>query len=533
MINKRSNRIRSFAAIALIVISIFLYGNFSFAEDVDDLEENKTFSIKLDKETISKGYTVAAFDDGIKLSLVPGILGSSTDVEVLELHENFEMPWSLQMISEVYQFEFKNKAAYDSDKPFYIQLAYGEQTNCYKKVFFYDKSLGAWRPLPTKDYPQENFVRSLIHLPFARIAVFSYPDQMTVGKASWYSYKKGDFTASPDFPKGSLLRVTNIDNGKFVDVTVNDFGPDRKIHPDRVLDLDKVAFVKLAPASAGTINVSVEPLKIAAETSGQLLGVAESAVDAEPVISAKAAIIYDEENGESLWEKNSKDVLPLASLTKIVALKTFLDTRPTLSDVVAYSVKDEEYNYQYADKLEIARLKVDDGDTLTVEDLLYSALVGSANNAVESLVRASGFSRQDFINKMNETVSEWGAKSTKFFEPTGLDPNNVSSARDYAIIASEALKNPIIAKASTMASYKFTTLNTEIAHTIRNTDQIIKENIYNITGSKTGYLDEAGYCLMTRVEQDGKKLIVVTFGVATRTKSFAETKELIKYGLSL
>ena len=127
-------------------------------------------------------------------------------------------------------------------------------------------------------------------------------------------------------------------------------------------------------------------------------------------------------------------------------MKVFLDTKPSLNNVVTYSVKDEEYNYEYCKKWESARLKVDDGDTLTIEDLIYSSLVGSANNSIETLVRVSGMNRNDFIKKMNETVRLWGANSTSFEEPTGLSPNNVSSASDYAIITKEVFKHPIIQK---------------------------------------------------------------------------------------
>jgi len=133
---------------------------------------------------------------------------------------------------------------------------------------------------------------------------------------------------------------------------------------------------------------------------------------------------------------------------------------------------------------------------------------------------------------MNDNVKKWGAKSTYFIEPTGLAPENVSSAIDYAIISKEVLKNPIIQKASTIKEYIFTTINTKNRHRIKNTNNLIKQNKFNITGSKTGYLDEAGYCLMTQVKKDfNKNLIIVTMGAKTRNISFIETEKLIKFGL--
>ncbi|MFH1522245.1 MAG: RlpA-like double-psi beta-barrel domain-containing protein [Patescibacteria group bacterium] len=517
----------------LLFLLLVLAGNFVFAsEDINKANNpNREYSINLDQETINKGYTVSAFDSALKLSLSPGVLSESTGVEVLEINEEMEMPWQMDKISKVYQFEFKNKIAHDNHKPFYIQFSYNQATNNYKQVYFYDKNYSSWRPLPTKDYNNEKFVRSLIHLPFARIVVLSNPDILTIGKASWYAYKGGNFTASPDFPKESRLRVYNIANNKFVDVEVNDYGPDRKLHPNRAVDLDKAAFIKIASLEAGVADVRIEPLYIAPDNQGRVLGTTEKGATFEPVITSKSAIIMREKDEEIIWEKNATTTLPLASLTKLVAVEVFIDTKPSLDRVIAYSVKDEEYNYQYVNKWESARLNLNDGDTITIEDLIYSSLVGSANNTIETLVRISGLSRDNFIKEMNDTVVSWGAVSTHFIEPTGLAPENVSSPLDYAIITKNVFINPIIQKASTMPEYEFYTINTKIKHKLRNTNRLIKTNNYNIIGSKTGYLDEAGYCLMTRVEANENRLIIITFGSENKEISYMETEDLIKYGL--
>ncbi|MFH1233240.1 MAG: RlpA-like double-psi beta-barrel domain-containing protein [Patescibacteria group bacterium] len=514
-----------------ILTLVIIAGNFVYADDVGQTDYKQFYSINLDKETIANGWTVNAFDGEIKLSLTPNILNESTAIEVAELNENIDLPWQLEKISPIYQFEFKNKLAYDSHKPFYIQLSYNKQSNYYKQIFYYDKNYFAWRPLPTVDSPDKLFVSSLIHLPFARLAVFANPEALVIGQSSWYKNKNGLFAASPDFPKKSRLRVYNTDNNKFVDVVVNDFGPDRKIHSNRVIDLDIVAFKKIAPVGAGVINIRVEPLYIAPENN-KILGIASIGANSQFAISAKSAIVMDEKTGEILWQKNASSSLPLASLTKLIAIKVFLNTRPSMNQVVAYSIKDEEYNYKYASKKEIARLKLNDGDTLTIEDLIYSSLVGSANNTVETLVRISGLSREEFINQMNYMSAGWGAVSTHFVEPTGLSPQNVSSALDYAIMVKEIYVNPIIKKASAIAEYKFKTVNTQKYHRVKNTDKLINTSNLKITGSKTGYLNEALYCLMVRVEKDSLgPLIVVTIGMPSRAQSFEKTEDLAKYVL--
>ncbi len=499
---------------------------------------NEQSSINLDKETIAKGYTVTAFNDLLKLSLVPGILSESTRVDTEIINEDMPIPWNLEKISPIYQFEFRNKTAYDNHKPFYIQFSYDKKSSNYKRVFFYDKNYSTWRELPTRDYPEEKFVRSLIHLPYARIVVLESDEAMTSGRASWYAYKGGNFAASPDFPKGSRLRVYNQANLKYVDVVVNDYGPDRSIFPDRAIDLDKVAFSKIASVGAGVIDVNIEPLYIVPDVSGKVLGVTEKGASELPITKARASLVMNEETGEILFEKNIDKKFPIASLTKLVAMKVFFDQKISLDKEVIYMEQDELYNYEYCESWESAKLRVKQGDIMTVEDLVYSSLIGSANNAVETLVRVSGISRLEFIKKMNDFVKKQGAQNTNFIEPTGLSPNNVSTARDYAIIIKEVFKSPIIEKISITPKYKFYTVNTKEYHKLINTNYFIRSDFFattnnlKITGSKTGYLDEALHCLITRAQGPNKeKVLVVNLGAPDKTTSFEEVKELIKYGI--
>jgi len=525
------NKIQLVFLIAFIsIFSSFWFSTQSKAEANDIVPVNE-LSTNLDQNAITKDNNLSAFDNKIKLSFASNTLEEATDVKINLLDEPIEMPWQLKKLSPIYQFDILNKNSYTKNKPFTIQIFYNEKNNDLKKVYFFDKNLKTWRPLPTKDNPKEKFVQATLNLSYARIAVFSFPRVLTVGKASWYAYKKGLFAASPDFPIGSVLRVYNADNNKFVDVTVNDWGPERLKHPDRVVDLDKVAFAKISSLGAGVINVRVEPLKIATNTDGEELEIGKDGASTKLSINSKAAIAMNEKTGEILWQKNATSSMPLASLTKLIAVKVFLDTKPDLKKKIVYSKKDEEYNYKYCKPWESSKIKLNDGDIVTYENLIYGSLIGSANNTIETIVRASGLKRDAFIKKMNESVTSWGASSTRFIEPSGLSPENVSSASDYAIILKEVMSNPIIQKASTMTRYDFTTINTKKKFYVYNTNKIIGTNNLTFTGSKTGYLDEAGYCLATRVKTDNNNVIVVTLGADTRKNSFAETIDLIKYAI--
>jgi len=527
----------------LLLTSYFFFGLPVLAEggilETATVNNQQVFSLG-DKEN-SVGYTASAFNDAFKVSLPPNSLATSTSVDLnLEtVQENLPTPWNLNKLSAIYKFSFSDDGVYGGAKPLDIQISYDQTDNNYKRIFFYDSNNNVWRELPSVDYPQEKFVRAQTSLVYATVAVFSDPGIMTSGKASWYSYKGGDFAASPDFPKGSKLRVTNLDNGKTVDVTINDFGPDRIKHPDRVVDLDKKAFLKIASIKDGIINIKVLPLFVPPDSQGRVLGIvpAVGAVS-QPEAKAKEAIVVNEKTGKIIWEKNSTSTWPLASLSKLMAIKVFFDQKIPLNKIVTYKKQDELYNYQYCSPAESASLKVKDGETMTVQDLVYSALIASANNAVESLVRVSGLSRNDFIKEMNETAASFGATSTKFIEPTGLSPENVSTARDYAIITKEVFKNTVIEKISSAPKYTFKTKNTKKTHTLYSTNDFIRDGLFaaynnlKITGSKTGYLNEAQENLMTRATgAQGEKVIAVVLGAASKSQVLEEVEELLIYGI--
>lgn len=439
------------------------------------------------------------------------------------------LPWQWQVLTPAYDYSLTTAGFYDPSRPLTITINYSSTNNYLKQIFIFDSSANLWRPLITTDYPDKNQATALTTSISGRLLLAANSDMMTVGTASWYKYKNGLFAASPDFAKGSVLKVINLDNNKSVNVTVNDYGPERAVFPNRVVDLDYVAFKKIASAVAGLIKVRIEPQKIIGSTLNKPLAPTSST----PTLTASSAVIMLEKTGEILWGKNQNKVSPLASLSKLVAMRVFLDTRPSLNKVVVYKKQDENYNYKYCLPSESARVRLNDGETVTAQDLIYSSLVGSANNAVESLVRVSGLSRPDFIKKMNELVKTWGATNTIFVEPTGLSPDNVSSPQDYAIITKEVFTNPLLQKISTTLKYAFTTLNTKNKHTIKNTNKILLTNTYKVVGSKTGYLDEAKYCLMTRVQTPQGNLISVNFGSSSQAANFSDNEQLIRYGLHL
>ena len=474
-------------------------------------------------------FVRAADTAGLTINYEPAAFTAAANLEVNNLSEAPNLPWQWQKLTPAYEYSFSTAGLYDPSRPLTLKISYASANNYLKQIFSYDQLSKTWRPLLTYDNPREKYVTATTDSISGQLIVLYNPEVLSVGTASWYKYKNGLFTASPDFAKGTVLRVYNLDNGKSVDVTVNDYGPERDKHPDRVVDLDYVAFSKIASPGAGLIPVKIETLKIIVSAVKKATPQNTSALN----ITASSAVIMMEKDGSVLWGKNEATSSPLASLTKLVAVKVFLDTKPDLKKVITYKYQDEKYNYAYCKPWESARLKVTEGETLTIENLVYSALVGSANNAVESLVRVSGLSRAKFIAKMNEAVKAWGAASTSFEEPTGLSPKNVSSPLDYAIITAEVFKNPLLKKISTTLKYTFKTISTNKSHTLTNTNKLLKTSAYPIIGSKTGYLNEAGHCLMTRIQTASGTMIAVNFGSQSTAANFSDNEQMIRYGLSL
>lgn len=470
--------------------------------------------------------------EGLDVTYDPEAFTAAASLRTAAISDRSYLPLDWQTVTAVYNYSFESAGLYDPSRPMTIRMNYDNPSGDIKQIFAFDWASRRWLPLETIDHPEGNYVTAPTKSTMDRLVLMSKPGVMATGQASWYKYKGGLFAASPDYAKGSVLRVTNLANGKSVDVTVNDYGPERAKHPERVIDLDQVAFSKIAATSEGVISVRVEPLR-ATFLPGKSQTPATPVVSGAPAVTAAAAVIMREQDGSVLWGKNEKAVAPLASLTKLVAAKVFLETKLDLDKIVAYSYQDEAYNYEHVDPAESARLRVKDGETLSVADLLYSTLVGSANNTAESLARVSGLGRDKFIARMNSLVKEWGAKDTSFIEPSGLAPENVSSPFDYAIIAKEALADPLVAKITSTKSYSFSTRDTKVAHTLTNTNQLLKTSAYHITGSKTGYLDEAGYCLMTRVTAPQGNIIAVNFGSQSKAANFSDNESLIRYGLSL
>ena len=248
-----------------------------------------------------------------------------------------------------------------------------------------------------------------------------------------------------------------------------------------------------------------------------------------PQVSAEAGILIDADSGEILWAKNQLEPRPVASLTKLVTALAFLKSEPNLEE--SYKVP-ADFNSQGKEMVEpgdnISSLKLNPGDKVTYKDLLFSALVGSANNAALALSKIMG-DQNSTVERLNNFAHNYGAIAASFQEASGLDPDNTASAMDYAILTNIAFKNPIIAEAAGIQAYDFKTENGQSKRVI-NTDKLLNSQDYEVIGGKTGYLAEAGYNFVIAAEKDSHSLILVLLGCPTSADRFAGADSLLKWG---
>lgn len=235
-------------------------------------------------------------------------------------------------------------------------------------------------------------------------------------------------------------------------------------------------------------------------------------------LSAASAIVMDEETGEVLFAKDIHTVRSIASMTKVATTWLALRYADDWSQPVTY---DDAWSR------EGAALRVIEGETLTVEDILYTTLIGSANNTAVAL--ANIFTDQTtFVAEMNNLADNLGLSATSFVEPSGLDAANVSTAYEYALLSKAAFEDFEMLTLATTKNYSFTSSVTG-AHHIKTTNSLLHSDLY-ITGGKTGYTEEAGFCLMIQAKNgEGRQVIVVVMGEPSSADRFTEAYTLTQW----
>ncbi|MBI3255515.1 MAG: D-alanyl-D-alanine carboxypeptidase [Candidatus Andersenbacteria bacterium] len=239
----------------------------------------------------------------------------------------------------------------------------------------------------------------------------------------------------------------------------------------------------------------------------------------EKQFDAASAVLLDTTDTHILFQQNAFERRPIASISKLMTAMVALD----------YGIPwDKEADIQLEEYTQGGRLLLFNGEKVTMRDLFNASLLGSANNATLAYVRQLGMPKQEFIQAMNRKAVELGLEQTEFFDVTGLNPKNVSTAYEVAVLAKTAFeKYPDIAKATSQKEYAFTVATSGRAHTIRNTNKLVSELGDATGGTKTGYLYEANYCLVMAGEGELASRIGVILGSPSENGNFGDMRRLL------
>ena len=243
-------------------------------------------------------------------------------------------------------------------------------------------------------------------------------------------------------------------------------------------------------------------------------------------VQSASALVLDQATGEVLYEKNAQAVLPIASITKLMTAMVVLDARPDLNEMLTIGEDDVDLL-----KGTHSRLRV--GTQLSREEMLRLALMSSENRAASALSRHYPGGREAFVSAMNQKAQALGMTESRFEDPTGLTAANVSSARDLVKMVDAAHRYPLIREFSTTPGDQLVVAGR--TQQFNNTNSLVKSPTWDIGLSKTGYINEAGKCLVMQAWLNNKPTIIVLLdswgkmtriGDANRIKRWIESASL-------
>jgi len=237
-------------------------------------------------------------------------------------------------------------------------------------------------------------------------------------------------------------------------------------------------------------------------------------------LQSSAALVLDQASGAILFEKNPNAVLPIASITKLMTAMVVLDAKPDLAESLVIGEED-------VDILKGTRSRLKVGTHLAREEMLRLALMASENRAAAALSRHYAGGREAFVAAMNRKAQLLGLVDTRFHDPTGLAAANVSSPRDLAKLVDAAHQYPLIREFSTTSEGEFSIAGR--AQQFRNTNTLVKNPAWEIGLSKTGYISEAGKCLVMQAWLNNKPTIIVLLDSAGRMARVGDANRIKRW----
>ena len=251
---------------------------------------------------------------------------------------------------------------------------------------------------------------------------------------------------------------------------------------------------------------------------GQLAGL--HGMQDELDLRSSVALVIDQDTREVLFSKNHSAVLPIASLTKLMTGLIVSEAKLPMDETITIVQDDVD-----TEKGSSSRLKV--GTTLTRGEAMHLALMSSENRAAHALGRTFPGGMSAFVTLMNSRAGLLGMNDTRYVEPTGLSSRNQSSAKDLATLVSKAYNDPVLREFSTSPGYQMAVGNRTLQY--NNTNRLIKNPDWDIGLQKTGYISEAGQCLVMQAKVAGRKLIMVFLDSAGKLSRIGDAERVRKW----
>jgi serine-type D-Ala-D-Ala endopeptidase (penicillin-binding protein 7) len=280
----------------------------------------------------------------------------------------------------------------------------------------------------------------------------------------------------------------------------------------------QVVVVEARQRGVGRKLVATVQSEPARQSFGQIYGLHEStdALD----LKSSVALVMDQETNEILFSKNSEAVLPIASLTKLMTALVVTEARQPLGEMLVVTEDD-------IDTMKNSRSRLAVGTQLSREEMLHLALMSSENRAANLLGRNYPGGLPAFVAAMNRKARELGMRDSYFAEPTGLSSRNQSSARDLAVLVKAAHQHAIIRQLSTSPEYSVEVANHPVQ--FRNTNGLVRSPEWSIGLQKTGYISEAGRCLVMQAKLAGRQLIMVFLDSAGRYSRIGDAERVRRW----
>ena len=238
-----------------------------------------------------------------------------------------------------------------------------------------------------------------------------------------------------------------------------------------------------------------------------------------------SVVAIDAKTGHELYARDADEVRPIASLSKLMSAMVYLDTHPDLDRVVEVQ-KEDRLGARPATSRMYAGYK------FAARDLLAAGLIASDNTAMETIIRASGLERDEFVIRMNEKAQLLGMDQSTFYDPSGLDERNVSTARGVSKMLKAAMEYPLIADLTTRTEY---TAHAESGRSIHyvNSNRMARSGRWDVLGGKTGYITDAGFCLTLKLRlSDGRVVDMAFLGAPEKLSRFGDAARLASWLLS-